>query len=42
MLFLFISCSAIEFFTIFLTFKGMSIGYIDFSALQTLIGAVVA
>ena len=42
MLFLFISCSAIQFFTIFLTFKGISIGYIDFSALQSLIAAVVA
>lgn len=42
MLFLFISCSAIEFFTIFLTFKAISLGYVDFSALQSLITAVVA
>ena len=42
MLFLFISCSAIEFFTIFLTFKSLNMGYIDFSALQSLITAVVA
>ena len=42
MLFLFLSCSAIEFFTIFLTFKSISLGYIDFSALQSLIAAVVA
>ena len=42
MLFLFISCSAIQFFTIFLTFKGINLGYVDFSALQALIGAVVA
>ena len=42
MLFLFISCTAIEFFTIFLTFKSMNMGYIDFSALQSLITAVVA
>lgn len=42
MLFLFLSCSAIEFFTIFLTFKSINMGYIDFSALQTLIAAVVS
>jgi len=42
MLFLFISCSAVEFFTIFLTFKSLSLGYVDFSALQSLITAVVA
>lgn len=42
MLFLFVSCSAIEFFTIFLTFKTVNLGYIDFSALQSLITAVVA
>lgn len=42
MLFLFISCSAIEFFTIFLTFKGLMLGFLDFSALQSLITAVVA
>jgi len=42
MLFLFLSCSAIEFFTIFLTFKSINMGYIDFSALQSLITAVVA
>ena len=42
MFFLFTSCSVIEFFTIFLTFKSLSAGYVDFSALQTLIAAVVA
>ncbi len=42
MLFLFISCSAIQIFTIILTFKSMSFGAIDFSALQSLITAVVA
>ena len=42
MLFLFISCSAIEFCTIFLTFKSLNAGYVDFSALQTLIAAVVS
>ena len=42
MLFLFISCSMIELFTIILTFKSMNLGYVDFSALQTLIAAVVA
>lgn len=42
MLFLFISCSAIQFFTIVLTFKGMNLGYVDFSALQSLIAAIVA
>lgn len=42
MLFLFISCSAVEFFTIFLTFKSLNLGYVDFSALQSLITAVVA
>ena len=42
MLFLFISCTAIQFFTIFLTFKSLNMGYVDFSALQSLITAVVA
>lgn len=42
MLFLFISCSAIQIFTIILTFKSMSLGTVDFSALQSLITAVVA
>ena len=42
MLFLFISCSAIQFFTIMLTFKSIDLGYVDFSALQSLIIAVVA
>ena len=42
MLFLFISCSAIQFFTIVLTFKSINLGYVDFSALQSLITAVVA
>ena len=42
MLFLFISCSAIQFFTIMLTFKSINLGYVDFSALQSLIIAVVA
>ena len=42
MLFLFISCSAIQIFTIILTFKSISLGAVDFSALQSLITAVVA
>lgn len=42
MLFLFISCSLIQIFTIILTFKSISIGAVDFSALQSLITAVVA
>lgn len=42
MLFLFISCSLIEFFTIYLTFKSINLGFVDFSALQSLITAVVA
>ena len=42
MLFLFVSCTAIQFFTIFLTFKSLNMGYVDFSALQSLITAVVA
>lgn len=42
MLFLFASCSIIQIFTIILTFKSMSLGAVDFSALQSLITAVVA
>ena len=42
MLFLFISCSVIEFSTIILTFKSFNLGNIDFSAMQSLIAAVVA
>ena len=42
MLFLFISCSVIELSTIILTFKSFNLGNIDFSAMQSLIAAVVA
>lgn len=42
MLFLFISCSIIELSTILLTFKSMDLGQVDFSAVQSLITAVVA
>lgn len=42
MLFLFINCSIIEFSTIILTFKSFNLGNIDFSAMQSLITAVVA
>lgn len=41
MLFLFISCSIIQFFTLYVTFKSIKAGVYDFSALQMLITAVV-
>jgi len=43
MLFLFISCSAIEIFTMYAIIKGMNMGFgIDFTPLTMLITAVVA
>lgn len=41
MLFLFISCSIIQLFTLYVTFKSIKAGVYDFSALQMLITAVV-
>lgn len=42
MLFLFISCSVIEAFTLYATIKGMNMGNQDFGPLQSLIAAIVA
>jgi len=43
MLFLFISCSIIELFTLYITFKVVNMGLeVDFTPLQMLITAVVA
>lgn len=42
MFFLFASCTAIQGFTFFLTIVSAKMGMLDFSALQTLITAVVA
>lgn len=42
MLFLFISCSVIELFTMFAIIKGMNMGLMDFTPLTMLITSVVA
>lgn len=41
MIFLFVSCSLIELFTLYITLKGANAGFYDFSALSLLITTVV-
>lgn len=41
MLFLFLNCTIIEFFTGYVTLKSLNLGFADFSPLTTLISAVV-